>query len=64
MTWTTDKPTVPGWYWYRPVGLPMRPRELFDYNGRLFIRGFEWLDNVTTGEWAGPIETPKELGHE
>ena len=46
--WTTEKPTVPGWYWYLPVGLPMRPKELFDYNGRLFIRGFEWLDNVTT----------------
>ena len=60
MQWTTDKPNCPGWYWYRPVGLPMRPKELFDYQGRLFIRGQEWLDYVTTGEWAGPIPTPED----
>ena len=58
--WSTKKPTVPGWYWYRPVGLPMRPKELFDYNGRLFVRGFEWLDTITNGEWAGPLVPPKE----
>ena len=58
--WSTAKPTVPGWYWYRPVGLPMRPKELFDYNGRLFVRGFEWLDTITNGEWAGPLVPPKE----
>ena len=38
----------------------MRPKELFEYNGRLFIRGCEWLDQVTTGEWAGPLPAPEE----
>ena len=68
LTWTTNKPTQPGWYWWRnkPGAEKIERVQLFD---------FVWLKEpylgvetqyarypVSTiiGEWAGPLEPPKE----
>ena len=64
-TWTTDKPTQTGWYWYRkdPAGVPI----LF-YSGTVWdhVVDFAGLnepvafakDHLLEGEWAGPLEPP------
>lgn len=66
-TWTTEKPTVAGWYWYKnhitqavDVVLVRRagcnyPLEACDADGR-------W-DTVTNwhGQWSGPILPPEEV---
>jgi hypothetical protein len=65
MNWTTEKPTAPGWYWYR------------DQDGRNaeFIKVFVGSENVNayfpsedtycgadmlTGQFSGPILPPTE----
>lgn len=60
MTWTTERPTEPGWYWWR--GHP-------DYNGKIgyltdskviiFPVGSGHIDEMG-GEWAGPIQKPED----
>jgi len=65
MTWTTEKPTRTGWYWYRPTpDAEPYPVKIFDAN-LLYV----WpindkvteKENVTlrladcSGEWAGPL---------
>lgn len=53
LQWTTERPTIPGWYWYRqdqgsvPVVMMIHP-----YRPETF-----WL--TFPGEWAGPLEIPK-----
>lgn len=62
MTWTTDKPTRPGWYWWRYDATSPTPAiyhvEL-DHKA-LITRG--WMNSalplVDDGEWAGPLEPP------
>lgn len=52
MTWMTEKPTTPGWYWYRqdkgsvPVIMMVHPHRPENF----------WL--TFPGEWAGPLEVP------
>jgi hypothetical protein len=69
LTWTSEKPTKPGWYWWR--------RGHAD-PARLIYHGAEWdrivdfagLDEPVTfisghlieGEWAGPLEPPDVSG--
>jgi hypothetical protein len=66
MTWTTDKPTKQGWYWYREMPTsPAHPVKVF--GPKLF---YVWpmddlaKDNETKdigdchGEFAGPMEPP------
>jgi hypothetical protein len=66
VTWTTEKPTQTGWYWYRkdPADIPL-----------LFYCGAEWdhlvdfaglnepvafmKDHLLEGEWSGPLEPPQ-----
>ncbi len=62
LTWTWEKPTNPGWYWYRgPVEESDPLIVLVDEAGY-----FQWPDGgfqevvFTKGEWAGPIELPEE----
>ncbi len=62
LRWTTTKPTVPGWYWYRGDA---HEADAFivevDSVGQ-----FQWPDggyqevSLAKGEWAGPIEEPVE----
>ncbi len=68
-TWSTDKPTTPGWYWYRESGMnlgePMRAW-VFDsdhmFHAHLMPVQGEPVEKELTrcpGEWAGPIEPPQ-----
>ena len=62
MNWTTDKPTKPGWYWWRQdrVAKMCRVWEWWDKK-ELYVR-FEGADSEPVialgGEWAGPLEPP------
>lgn len=69
MTWTTTKPTVPGWYWWRdPEDLEDAGNSIVmisNINNRLkamFIDGWSLeLDKIMGEyEWAGPLEPPEE----
>lgn len=68
MTWTTQKPTKPGWYWYREleVGPKIRfprIREMTYANGVLMSYSGMTHPSIvanTEGEWAGPIPEPTE----
>lgn len=62
---TTQKPTVPGWYWYRACS-PSYTEQVFvivevgcDGATVTFPNGWERLMVlVCDGEWAGPLEVP------
>jgi hypothetical protein len=64
MTWTTQKPTRPGWYWYRD--LPFRTEFVVNVcelvTGELFASadGFDQYVERLSGEWAGPLEVPHD----
>jgi hypothetical protein len=63
MTWTHEKPTVPGWYWYHMPSLHTEPSMVyFDaINVRVWFprqdRYYSFDD--LPGEFAGPIPEPK-----
>ena len=72
LTWTTDKPTEPGWYWYKfaegppsvvyalhPSGMSI-VEVLYDQTG-LFCRHPDNDKSLIEldGHWAGPLEPPK-----
>jgi len=65
-----DKPTVPGWYWYKYQLKPWENIVLVDRtnSGRLYVSRpdgpihwldveDDWLADITA--WSGPIEPPK-----
>lgn len=64
-TWSIDKPTVPGWYWYRkgPTNTPeiiysgVNWDAIVDFAGLAEPVTFE-RDHLLNGEWAGPLEPP------
>ena len=52
--WTTDKPTTPGWYWYREPGLNLDtpcPAWVFDVKPRLYatVAGSSRIEGNGTG---------------
>ena len=60
--WSNNKPTRPGWYWFRGLAHEADPFiVLVDEAGE-----FQWPDggfqevSLAHGEWAGPIDEPKE----
>lgn len=69
--WTTETPTVPGWYWLRHAMFHGRAgswHELHpiivelsrDSNGPLvlLVSGSDWvrsLEDLVVGEWVGPL---------
>ena len=67
LTWTTEPPKVPGWYWCRLSKLNM-PRcvEVYGSEGGLrFGSGDSWREPSMSVEsegfeWAGPIAPPVE----
>lgn len=70
MTWTNEKPKVPGWYWWRSkadapyiVHLGMVRREIY---GPLVLCSDYCEDGETPdelgGHWAGPLLPPEEVG--
>lgn len=64
-TWSEDKPTVPGWYWYKPPGVS-EPRLLLVGHGRIDTKLMADLgppNNLVdvlriAGQWAGPLLPP------
>lgn len=63
MTWTSEKPTVPGWYWWKDkdgkqAKFNVGPGDLGLW---LWYRdGFGWVPIPSYGEWSGPLKPPKE----
>lgn len=70
MTWTSERPTVPGWYWYKPRWggcevVLLWNRECIK-DGQLWIAragtpNAERLEGDTyfgDAKWSGPIEPP------
>lgn len=64
MKWTTERPTEPGFYFFRS---PLRERRIVkvvvdDYTGALIVSGecvFNEVSNfLPECEWAGPIPEP------
>jgi hypothetical protein len=62
MTWSTDKPTTAGWYWYQPPGRRARIVEVaMEERHVLYIvhTGMRLKDLPPDEiEWAGPIQEP------
>lgn len=62
--WSNEKPTVPGWYWWRP---PIRTRELRQAVVQIEADGYclqegEYVANIG-GQWSSlPLEPPQEGG--
>ena len=65
LRWTKGVPTKPGWYWWRCEGFTAHPIVVYVYHGRdeLYVE-LPYAELKATlsvgGEWAGPIEKPKE----
>lgn len=63
--WTQDRPTCPGWYWYKAPGIG-EPRLVNVDHGRIDSKLMADLGppnnlvdvNRIKGEWAGPISPP------
>ena len=71
MTWTTEKPTKPGWYWWRQlptdtefqiVRVRVDDMGLQSDDGKSLIalndKFYELVENMP-GEWAALLEPPK-----
>ena len=60
MTWTIEKPTRPGWYWYRKdekdIQLLVDVRKIEEHLTAAWPNSLtEFIDSMP-GEWAGPLE--------
>lgn len=68
MMWTTDKPTTPGWYWWRhrhgwkadASWTVPKIVKVVNKAGLLMVCAWCQLGNMLDGEWAGPIPEPEE----
>lgn len=65
MTWTTDMPTKPGWYWWRRsdeehAALISNAKviEVFEYGVDNTLYSTYGFVSQLDGEWAGPLEPP------
>ena len=56
MSWTTEKPSKPGWYWYRESKGEPEILSLYKDDGQLLISGIGLQEFPV--EWAGPLEPP------
>ena len=56
MNWTSEKPTVPGWWWHLCEGLE-QAIIVFVSEG-LFIEQGAWHVSELSGSWAGPLLPP------
>ncbi len=64
MTWTIEKPTRPGWYWWREHGLPLMGVivQVQVEADTVYSSGTDAeasLDQMIGGEWFGPLEMPE-----
>lgn len=68
LKWTTDKPTVPGWYWTRHA--QEKPHIVMLYRRHtgalaMLVMGYPnglevQAEQFRGSQWAGPLELPKE----
>jgi hypothetical protein len=58
MMYSSEKPTKPGWYWYKPFRnwTSTKVVQLIKERDGLYQDG--WSLKYTNGFWAGPIEEP------
>ena len=70
MTWSSKKPTVPGWYWFQGVAIKGTPQMVQVRRGysQLVVR-FMMTNSIVQhtiseidGHWSGPIPAPEEGG--
>ena len=61
MKYTTDKPTVPGWYWYKEYK-DWKPKiaQVNIWHGDGLIVDGSWAVKYYHGYWAGPILEPEK----
>lgn len=65
MTWTREKPTAPGWYWYRGVGVLAivevcwHTSVIRSHLRAFFVTGRQGHIDDLGGEWVGPMEPPQ-----
>ena len=67
LTWTSSKPSLPGWYWYREkhTERPLILDVQLLSSGKLAIlaqlnrlgEDYIYVEDLN-GEWAGPLEPP------
>jgi hypothetical protein len=65
MNWTTDKPTKPGWYWYRTSEedktlYMVNVRELGGHINAIWSDGRSERVIDMPGEWQGPLEPRRD----
>ena len=63
MSWTKEKPTVPGYYWVRggwyEFGVALIDMDTPQMTWRLGVEDPEFIDDIDEIEWYGPLEVPK-----
>jgi hypothetical protein len=68
MEWTNTKPTGPGWYWHRAFTAingvkSVQMCEIYEQGGVLLVAGLQphsFILSNASGEWAGPLEPPRD----
>ena len=60
LTWGTEPPKVPGWYWWRTSkGQNVNTIQVWSRSGVLgYCFDTEFITALDRGEWAGPIPAP------
>jgi hypothetical protein len=60
MHWTADKPTRPGWYWFRKDQnnnqLLVDVRKIEEQMTAAWSNGLSDVIDSLRGEWSGPLE--------
>ncbi len=63
MNWTTQKPTISGWYWWREsLQVDGSIVQVDTLDGTVTSSGtneYRFLDEIMAGEWFGPLEQPE-----
>jgi hypothetical protein len=65
MTWTTQQPTKPGWYWYEDFAMEIGP-VIIMWKGSVFEVAGKQGDWFPTNQcqWAGPLQPPTNTNQE
>lgn len=67
LKWTKEKPTEPGWYWYKGHApgfkleapwIVLIESEAGELAARWPVNGYRYVDHMK-GEWCGPLEVPE-----
>ena len=62
LTWTSEKPTAPGWYWWRSPTDRVMICDVYEWDYMFFVTtiGEPLRVGGMAGQWAGPIPEPVE----